>query len=898
MIDCPVLILTAVALLAGAAGAAETTLYAATDGNDQWSGRLAQPNAARTDGPVASLGGARNAVRRWRRSGGVGSVTVQFAAGVYPTLETVTFGPEDGGTEGAPVSYRAAPGAKVVFSGGRRIGGWRQGHGPVWVADVPELKDGRWLPNQLWVNGRRATRARTPNEGYLRMTGPLPGIDPHQQRGDAKACLGFSYRPGDLNPTDDLTDAMVVLYHSWTNSQHWVQLLDEQNHTLHFQNRCGWPVGYWERQQRYHVENVRSALDQPGEWVLDRKAGQVLYIPRPGEDLATAEAVLPVVANHLVRLAGEADAGLPVSHLVFRDLAFRHVDWQFPRGTTLDGQAATFLGATIEARGAHACRFEGLEVAHAGGYGVWLDVGCKDNLVQRCHIWDLGGGGVRIGDGQTRQGAALAERNTVDNCFLHHLTEVFNGACGILVQRSSHNTISHNEISDLYYTGISVGWSWGYQESSAHHNVVEHNHVHHLGWGVMSDMGGFYTLGISPGTRIAHNSFHDVLSYSYGGWAMYTDEGSSNIVIENNLAYNTKTGGFHQHYGRENIVRNNILAFASEGQVQRSRQEPHTSFTFEQNIVYFDQGQTLSGNWTDGHYQMRRNLYWAVGGEPEFAGLDWAEWQAKGQDQDSQVADPRFVDAAARDFRLRPDSPALQLGFKPIDPAGIGLYGDAAWVALPRGLQRAVMVFPTGYGQPTPVSDDFEGSAVGAPPPNASVSVGGDHAAIAVTDETAASGRHSLKVVDAPGLKNVWDPHFAYQPHFVKGVATVSFALRVEAGAKLYHEWRTAGHPYLTGPSLHVEPDGRLLAGGKELLKLPVAEWVRLRITCPLGARSTGRYSVEVTLPHEPTRRFEGLACNQRFRALHWLGWVSEATDRRVFYLDDITATCDSPKQK
>jgi parallel beta-helix repeat protein len=189
-------------------------------------------------------------------------------------------------------------------------------------------------------------------------------------------------------------------------------------------------------------------------------------------------------------------------------------------------------------------------------------------------------------------------------------------------------------------------------------------------------MGGIYTLGVSPGTRVHDNCFHDIDAFDYGGWGLYTDEGSSGIVLENNIVYRTKTGGFHQHYGKENVVRNNVFAFAKEHQLQRTRSEPHTSFVFERNIVYWDgAGPLLGSNWADNHFTMRNNVYWNSGGhDVRFPGnLTLAQWQARyHQDQSSQVADPQFVDVAKFDFRLRDDSPARKLGIQSLDASKFG----------------------------------------------------------------------------------------------------------------------------------------------------------------------------------------------------------------------------------
>jgi len=169
-----------------------------------------------------------------------------------------------------------------------------------------------------------------------------------------------------------------------------------------------------------------------------------------------------------------------------------------------------------------------------------------------------------------------------------------------------------------------------------------------------------------------------VNAFTYGGWGLYTDEGSSDIVLENNVVYRTKSAGFHQHYGRDNVVRNNIFAFGKEHQLMRSREEEHNSFTFERNLVYFDSGDLLGSTWSNNRFKMDSNLYFDArsAASPDslrFKDATLAQWRASGHDLNSVVADPRFRAPERFDFRLKRGSPAFKLGFQPIDLSTVGV---------------------------------------------------------------------------------------------------------------------------------------------------------------------------------------------------------------------------------
>jgi hypothetical protein len=186
------------------------------------------------------------------------------------------------------------------------------------------------------------------------------------------------------------------------------------------------------------------------------------------------------------------------------------------------------------------------------------------------------------------------------------------------------------------------------------------------------------------------NVIHDVAGHDKG-WGLYTDEGSTGIVLEDNLVYRTTHGGFHQHYGKDNVFRNNIIAFGRDMQAQRTRPEPHQSFTFERNIVYWDKGDAVVGGWDNYNVAFDHNLYWRTDAKADFrlGNLPLDLWQKKGLDVHSVVADPKFADPANDDFNPKGDSPAIKAGFKPFDQADVGPRAEAGAAAGTRPAKAA-----------------------------------------------------------------------------------------------------------------------------------------------------------------------------------------------------------------
>ena len=641
-------------------------LYVSLQGNDAWTGRLPVPNHARDDGPLATVAMARDRVRTLRKQGVlVGKrVTVQIRGGVYFLTEPLVLTAEDSGTPSAPVVYEAYQSEQPVISGGRRFRDWTTTPEGLWVTHVQGKNLETPYFSQLFEVGRRLPRTSLPvGGGYYTIADAVPSTQPK------KGADGFQYAPGDINPSwQNREDVNILCYHIWNMSRLRIASIDAAAHVVRFTGTTSAP-DFWAnlaKGGRFRVENVFEALPfEPGAWYLDRSLGKLYYHPMPGDNLKTFAPVAPMLTQ-LVRIDGSHDVTL-------RGLSFQHADWTLaPEGYSCV-QAEVAQPAVITAVNARNCRLGGCEVAHVGTYAVEWGKGCRGNALIGCRLHDLGAGGVKIGSGgipATRD--EMAGGNVVDQCRIYDAGQVHPAAVGVWIGQSPGNRITHNDIHDLYYTGISVGWSWGYGPARAQNTTVAYNHIYNIGLGVLSDMGGIYTLGNQRGSRLDHNLIHDVLSYSYGSWGIYPDEGTTGLQVTNNVVYGCKTGGFHQNYGKDNMIENNVFALNTWSQVEASVPEDHRSYTFAHNIVYWNQGELFVGNWPVGKVDFDYNVYWNAKGPVHFPNGSLTAWQQSGRGLHSIVADPLFVAPLAHDFTLSPNSPALALGFKPIDLSTVG----------------------------------------------------------------------------------------------------------------------------------------------------------------------------------------------------------------------------------
>jgi len=658
-------------------GFGQDIIYVSVDGNDHASGSAQQP-----------LQSVSAALQKLRAKSGSDTAYIKIASGNYFLNEPIKLTSQDK----RPIIFEGDVNNKPSLNGGIAINGWKMTGDGWWKCNVPEVTRYGIRFEQLYVNGQRATRACTPDKGWF-MLSKVTENSLYNGKGRAPeyATQKLYTDPAYLSPLaklnkDELTKVVATFYHKWDNTRKYIDYIQPDSGFFCTNGEGMKPWNTLDNTTRFTLENYKGALTEPGEWFLEEN-GDLYYIPRKGEKIENAQCYAPILKQLLI-ITGQA--GSEVKDKTFRNISFDYTAYTMPAYGNEPSQAAAGIDAAIQIDWGENLLFDNCEVKHTGNYAFWFRRACHDNIVRHSFIFDIGAGGFKIGETQLGCSQGLITTNTsVENNIIRHIGLVFPCAGGVVILNSGDNKVVHNEIADLRYTGVSIGWMWGYAvakpnsndsiRSAAINNIVAYNHIHHIGWGELSDMGAVYTLGISPGTHIHNNVIHDVYSFDYGGWGLYTDEGSSNIVLENNLVYACKSGGFHQHYGENNILRNNIFAFGMKQQLQVTRIENHHSFSFTNNIILMDCGDVMSGPWDKVQIDMDHNCYWDMQGQmPSFLKYPFKEWKAI-RDKHSIIADPMFKDPVHANFTFKSLKNVRKIGFMPFDYKKAGVEGSASW---------------------------------------------------------------------------------------------------------------------------------------------------------------------------------------------------------------------------
>lgn len=535
--------------------------------------------------PKATLTSALRQAREWRRTEDnriQGGITIYMEGGTYAFYEPVFIRPEDSGTKESPTIIRSVGDEKVILSGGISIKGWKK-QGKVWVADVPAF-NGRPLDfRQLWVNGKKAVRARDV-EDFEKMN-RICSVD---EKNEILYVPAVSIRrlidnKGNLKAKY----AEMVLHQMWCVANLRIRSVEVQGDSAairfhqpesRIQFEHPWPrpmVTTDGHNSAFYLTNARELQDVPGEWYHDIDARKVYYYPREGEKMQEAEVIVPAVET-LVRVEGTLDR--PVCHIRFEKITFSYTTWMRPSekghvplqagmyltdgyridpkmqrnylNHPLDNQG--WLGrpaAAVRVVAARQIDFERCRFEHLGSTGLDYEEAVQGGVVRGCLFRDIAGNGLLVGSfspaaHETHLPYNPADRREVctqqqiNNCYF---TEIGNEDWGCLAIAAGYVgdvNIEHNEISEVPYSGISLGWGWTQTVNCMRNNRVHANLIHHYAKH-MYDVAGIYTLGSQPKSYVTENCVHSIYKPGYvhdpNHWFyLYTDEGSSFITVRDN----------------------------------------------------------------------------------------------------------------------------------------------------------------------------------------------------------------------------------------------------------------------------------------------------------------------------------------------------------------------------
>jgi hypothetical protein len=507
-------------------------------------------------------------------------VMIALHAGTHRIEEPIRIGPAHLPRAGRGFTIAGHDGARPVISGGRVITGWSLEADGTLRTVLPEVAAGAWRFRELFVDGERRPRARHPDAGFARIEQTLP---------DRRS--GFIFRPGDVPPGVG-PGAELVFMHDWSTSRVRIESVDEARRRLVTAQTVGpradhYRIDNFEPHPRYFIENDASLLDAAGEWHLDETSGVLRYRPHPGETPATIQAVAPR-AGALLVVRGSRER--PARRLEIRGVSFEHAAWPLPPGGYAAGQATMheqrddrpgpwprrLMPAAIAFELAEDCALIDCRVARVGMTGIWIGSRTTSCAIRGCVIEDVAGNGINLGEDASRQvdgepwwSAApeqAAAHHHVSDSLIQTCGQQLHGAVGIWIGLARHVRIEHNEIRDLPYTGVSVGWMWNSTPTPVRANAIERNHIHRV-MQVLSDGGGIYTLGLQPGTSLSYNHIHAVPANAGRAESngMFIDQGTDRLVIAGNVIHAVERSPLRFHQALHNLVRDNVLVVAEAG---------------------------------------------------------------------------------------------------------------------------------------------------------------------------------------------------------------------------------------------------------------------------------------------------------------------------------------------
>lgn len=628
--------------------------------------------------PIRTIEEGFSRAKLYRQNGYVGTIELRIHKGEYYLPNCIELNDISCGK----INVVGDGVGKTIITGGIKIKGdieEKDGINAIHLAK--DITISNRVP-QFFVNDKRKILARVPNaysyfipknfEWKQSRNSSINGVIKLDLTTEAQVAIS-SIKNG--------KNIILSFLHDWSETRRYIDGEQIMKNTVSFSDPIGRSKQYFTRDgaKLFFFENDISFLDNPGEYYFNNNENCIYYIQENDEDITDAELVIPICKS-LLHIAGRKDS--IIQSINFKGITFEYTNYSMSDNGEEPYQSSNQSSAAVMIDYASGINFRDCEFRHTGEYALWFREGCSDCSVEHSYLHDLGAGGVKIGITNSpfsmEQDFKVTRRITIDNNIIKEGGRVLFPGAGILLMQASDCSIAHNDISDFYYSGISVGWTWGYTENPAVNNKIHHNHVHHLGWGVLSDLGGIYTLGVSTGTEISNNIIHHVYSFAENSWGIYLDEGTSNVLIKDNLVYDCKTAPFHQHYGKDNKVINNL--FVTEKSMEIAKAENHTSLFFQRNIIISTSHDDVFGStWKKAQLQSSNNIYWNI--LKNSSDLE-VEINNSLDKAGLIVMDPIVRTDKNGNYIIKRKKTQRQIGFEGFSYKNVGVFGSSSWKSL------------------------------------------------------------------------------------------------------------------------------------------------------------------------------------------------------------------------
>lgn len=547
----------------------------------------------------------------------------------------------------------------------------------LWSAYIPKYSMS--VLSQCFVNGKRRFPAQIPNGSETFSIKKVEKLNVTIQS-DGNEVGTFCIYPTEKIDRSISSGSIITVYHGWVFTKATITKVDREHNFLEiYSKEMNYSAAINERSV-FSISNCYDFLDKCGEFYFDCETKILYYKPYSYELINDVSLSIPLLQSFIV-ITGNKEKR--INDLIFRNISFNYSAEGDDFLNMPPIQSSANQKASIMIDFADNVSFQNCNFSHIGSSAIWYRESCSNSSVTHCLFSDLGGGCIKIGNtAKDIKTSDVTNNITITNNIIRNGGYITPTSPGLIIFNASDNTVSHNDISDFRYSGISLGWTWTYRDNPCKRNIVSNNHIHHLGWGVLNDMGGIYTLGKSEGTQIINNYIHHILPRQYQGHGIYLDQSTTGVIVSNNIVFDCMDSGFFQHYGENNVIRNNIFMNQANIQLQANPRKENRSFIFTNNIIISKSDKIISKGWSElgNDFIIDYNLYYLNTDQKTilFYNLPFEQWQKKGKDIHSLIFHKDFSSIDSLNY-FNTSCLLDRIHFVPFDYNNYGVFGSDDW---------------------------------------------------------------------------------------------------------------------------------------------------------------------------------------------------------------------------